>query len=34
MDVFVCPQLVEKLTTIAEECQSAQFKKIKDICEK
>uniref|UniRef100_A0A3B3TRS6 1-phosphatidylinositol 4,5-bisphosphate phosphodiesterase n=1 Tax=Poecilia latipinna TaxID=48699 RepID=A0A3B3TRS6_9TELE len=27
-------QLVEKLTTIAEECQSAQLKKIKDICEK
>uniref|UniRef100_M4A280 Phosphoinositide phospholipase C n=1 Tax=Xiphophorus maculatus TaxID=8083 RepID=M4A280_XIPMA len=34
MDVFVCPQLVEKLTTIAEECQSAQLKKIRDICEK
>ncbi|XP_054900238.1 1-phosphatidylinositol 4,5-bisphosphate phosphodiesterase beta-1 [Poeciliopsis prolifica] len=27
-------QLVEKLTTIAEECQSAQLKKIRDICEK
>uniref|UniRef100_A0A3Q3NHP9 1-phosphatidylinositol 4,5-bisphosphate phosphodiesterase n=1 Tax=Labrus bergylta TaxID=56723 RepID=A0A3Q3NHP9_9LABR len=27
-------QLVEKLTTIAEECQSAQMKKLRDICEK
>uniref|UniRef100_A0A4W6DU12 1-phosphatidylinositol 4,5-bisphosphate phosphodiesterase n=1 Tax=Lates calcarifer TaxID=8187 RepID=A0A4W6DU12_LATCA len=27
-------QLVEKLTTIAEECQSAQLKKLRDICEK
>uniref|UniRef100_A0A3Q3WAF3 1-phosphatidylinositol 4,5-bisphosphate phosphodiesterase n=1 Tax=Mola mola TaxID=94237 RepID=A0A3Q3WAF3_MOLML len=27
-------QLFEKLTTIAEECQSAQLKKLKDICEK
>uniref|UniRef100_A0A8C9X988 1-phosphatidylinositol 4,5-bisphosphate phosphodiesterase n=1 Tax=Sander lucioperca TaxID=283035 RepID=A0A8C9X988_SANLU len=27
-------QLVEKLTTIAEECQSAQIKKLRDICEK
>ncbi|XP_062324047.1 1-phosphatidylinositol 4,5-bisphosphate phosphodiesterase beta-1 [Osmerus eperlanus] len=27
-------QLVEKLTTIAEECQSAQLKKLKDICDK
>ncbi|XP_029588896.1 1-phosphatidylinositol 4,5-bisphosphate phosphodiesterase beta-1 isoform X2 [Salmo trutta] len=26
--------LVEKLTTIAEECQSAQLKKIRDICDK
>uniref|UniRef100_A0A6Q2YDE3 1-phosphatidylinositol 4,5-bisphosphate phosphodiesterase n=1 Tax=Esox lucius TaxID=8010 RepID=A0A6Q2YDE3_ESOLU len=26
--------LVEKLTSIAEECQSAQMKKIRDICEK
>lgn len=30
----VSMQLVEKLTTIAEECQSAQFKKLRDICEK
>uniref|UniRef100_H3CZG0 Phosphoinositide phospholipase C n=1 Tax=Tetraodon nigroviridis TaxID=99883 RepID=H3CZG0_TETNG len=27
-------QLVEKLTTIAEECQNVQLKKLKDICEK
>uniref|UniRef100_I3IX39 1-phosphatidylinositol 4,5-bisphosphate phosphodiesterase n=1 Tax=Oreochromis niloticus TaxID=8128 RepID=I3IX39_ORENI len=27
-------QLVEKLTSIAEECQSAQLKKLRDICEK
>uniref|UniRef100_A0A7N8WQ42 1-phosphatidylinositol 4,5-bisphosphate phosphodiesterase n=1 Tax=Mastacembelus armatus TaxID=205130 RepID=A0A7N8WQ42_9TELE len=27
-------QLVEKLTTIAEECQNAQLKKLRDICEK
>ncbi|KAI3364430.1 hypothetical protein L3Q82_011219 [Scortum barcoo] len=27
-------QLVEKLTAIAEECQSAQLKKLRDICEK
>uniref|UniRef100_A0A674MX87 1-phosphatidylinositol 4,5-bisphosphate phosphodiesterase n=2 Tax=Takifugu rubripes TaxID=31033 RepID=A0A674MX87_TAKRU len=27
-------QLVEKLTTIAEECQNIQLKKLKDICEK
>uniref|UniRef100_A0A665V5W8 1-phosphatidylinositol 4,5-bisphosphate phosphodiesterase n=1 Tax=Echeneis naucrates TaxID=173247 RepID=A0A665V5W8_ECHNA len=27
-------QLVEKLTTIAEECQSSQIKKLRDICEK
>uniref|UniRef100_A0A3Q3JY10 1-phosphatidylinositol 4,5-bisphosphate phosphodiesterase n=1 Tax=Monopterus albus TaxID=43700 RepID=A0A3Q3JY10_MONAL len=27
-------QLVEKLTTIAEECQSVQLKKLRDICEK
>ncbi|KAJ8009499.1 hypothetical protein DPEC_G00089520 [Dallia pectoralis] len=26
--------LVEKLTTIAEECQSAQMKKIRDVCDK
>nr|XP_046229986.1 1-phosphatidylinositol 4,5-bisphosphate phosphodiesterase beta-1 isoform X1 [Scatophagus argus] len=27
-------QLVEKLTTLAEECQSAQLKRLRDICEK
>uniref|UniRef100_A0A3Q2ZD67 1-phosphatidylinositol 4,5-bisphosphate phosphodiesterase n=1 Tax=Kryptolebias marmoratus TaxID=37003 RepID=A0A3Q2ZD67_KRYMA len=27
-------QLVEKLTSIAEECQSSQLKKLRDICEK
>ena len=27
-------QLVEKLITIAEECQNIQLKKLKDICEK
>ncbi|KAF6718489.1 1-phosphatidylinositol 4,5-bisphosphate phosphodiesterase beta-1 [Oryzias melastigma] len=27
-------QLVEKLTTLAEECQSVQLKKLRDICEK
>uniref|UniRef100_A0A8C6TSM1 1-phosphatidylinositol 4,5-bisphosphate phosphodiesterase n=1 Tax=Neogobius melanostomus TaxID=47308 RepID=A0A8C6TSM1_9GOBI len=27
-------QLVEKLNTIAEECQSAQIKKLRDLCEK
>ncbi|KAM3838039.1 1-phosphatidylinositol 4,5-bisphosphate phosphodiesterase beta-1-like, partial [Diretmus argenteus] len=27
-------QLVEKLTTIAEECQSSQLKKLRDVCEK
>lgn len=27
-------QLVEKLTTITEECQSAQMKKLRDVCEK
>ncbi|XP_038141984.1 1-phosphatidylinositol 4,5-bisphosphate phosphodiesterase beta-1 isoform X3 [Cyprinodon tularosa] len=27
-------QLVEKLTAIAEECQSAQLKKLRDVCEK
>lgn len=31
---FVAPQLVEKLTGIAEECQSAQLKKLRDVCEK
>lgn len=27
-------ELVEKLTTIAEECQNIQLKKLKDVCEK
>lgn len=32
--MFVSLQLVEKLTSIADECQSAQMKKLRDICEK
>eukprot|EP00064_Thunnus_orientalis_P003866 superscaffoldBa00000334_g3877 len=31
---MLCCMLVEKLTTIAEECQSTQLKKLRDICEK
>ena len=28
------PQLIQKLTDVAEECQNNQLKKLKEICEK
>lgn len=28
------PQLIQKLTDVAEECQNSQLKKLKEICEK
>lgn len=32
-DLFF-PQLIQKLTDVAEECQNNQLKKLKEICEK
>lgn len=34
LSLSLAMQLVEKLITIAEECQNIQLKKLKDICEK